>query len=62
MNKIKKIIAWIALILLGIILVTDGLCHIGLNRGWQYLYNAAYLFVALPLLLGVALQDEIRSV
>lgn len=61
MNKIKKIIAWIALVLLGIILVTDGLCNIGISRGWQYLYNAAYLLIAVPLLLGVALQDEIKT-
>ena len=61
MNKTKKIIAWIAIVALGAILVTDGICQIGLNRGWQYLYNAAYLLIALPLLLGVALQDEIKN-
>ena len=51
-----KIIAWILFVLLGLGIVTDVLCQLGLNRGWQYIYNAAS-FIVMPLLLYVALRD-----
>lgn len=51
-----KIVAWILFVLLGLGIVTDVLCQLGLNRGWQYIYNAAS-FLVMPLLLYVALRD-----
>ncbi len=56
-NKIIRAGAWVIIALLGIGIITDFLCALGLARGWQYIFNCAS-FLALPILTGVALKDR----
>lgn len=56
-NKIIRAGAWVIIALLGIGIVTDALCMLGLARGWQFIFNCAS-FIALPALVYVATKDE----
>ena len=49
-RKSFRWLAWLFLALLAIPVICDGLIYFGLARGWQYLYNAAYIVIILPLL------------
>jgi len=53
-------LAWALVVILGIGIVTDFLCELGINRGWQYIYNLASCLAA-PFLIAVALRDKISQ-
>lgn len=55
-----KILCWLFIVLLALVVVMDGICAIGLSRCWQYLYNAFFFLLALPLLLTGALKDRLE--
>lgn len=57
-RKILPIVAWIIIGILVIGVVTDALCKLGLNRGLQYAFNFASIFLAIPFLLYIALRDK----
>lgn len=57
-RKSIRWLAWLVLALLAIPVICDGLRELGLHRGWQYLYNAAFLFAALPGLAYVGLGGQ----
>lgn len=46
-NAIRAV-AWIIFSVLVLGVITDALVLFGLNRGWQYIYNAAFFLLALP--------------
>lgn len=48
-RKFLIILAWILVFALGAGVVVDIMLVFGLPKCWQYLYNAAYFFFALPL-------------
>lgn len=58
-HYITKLLCWALILLLGIGVITDALLGLGLSRGWQYLYNAFYFFIALPGLLVGALREKL---
>ena len=60
-HKSLRALAWTLIVLLGLGVVTDFLCVLGLVRGWQYIYNAFYFCVALPCLIGVAMRDNLED-
>ena len=59
-HYITKSICWVLIVALGLVVITDALLGLGLNRGWQYLFNAFYFIVALPVLLYFALGDKLQ--
>lgn len=50
--------AWALNVALCGIVITDAVLSLGLSRGWQYLFNFFYLFVAMPALLYVSIHDK----
>ena len=59
-HYIIKAICWALIVVLGLGVITDALLGFGLNRGWQYLFNAFYFLLALPALLYFALGDKLQ--
>ena len=57
-RKILPILAWIAIAVLVVGVVTDALVSLGLKRAWQYIFNFASIFIAIPFLLYIALRDK----
>ena len=47
-RKAIRAIAWTIFSVLALGVITDVLVLLGLNRGWQYVYNAAFFLIALP--------------
>lgn len=59
-RKLISALAWALIAILAIGIVTDFLCELGLNRGWQYIYNIACCLVT-PFLVFVALRDKLAT-
>lgn len=59
-HYIIKAICWALIVVLGIGVITDALLGFSLHRGWQYLFNAFYFVLALPVLLYFALGDKLQ--
>lgn len=56
----RKFLSWLFIVLLALVVVMDGICALGLSRGWQYIYNAFFFLLALPLLLAGALDKNLQ--
>lgn len=57
-RKFIQALCWALIALLALGMATDWLVMLGLNRGWQYIYNFASL-MAMPFLLAVALPEKL---
>lgn len=57
-HKLVVALCWAFVAILAIGVVTDALVLLGLKRAWQYIFNFASLFFAIPFLLYIALRDK----
>lgn len=57
-RKIIQSLCWAVIALLALGIITDWLVLLGCNQGWQYIFNFASLFFAIPFLLYIALRDK----
>lgn len=60
-RKFIRALLWVLIALLALGIITDWLVLLGLNRGWQYIYNFV-AFCAVVGLLVLALGDKLNEV